>query len=81
MLLEKGWEVLILFLDKEFYHQVHRLMPCAATIANCDHIHVSIVDMDSNIYILVGTKSFNAYTLDKKYIVGSDVHGLPINWE
>ena len=25
-------------------------MPCAATIGNCDNFHVSIVDMDSNIY-------------------------------
>ena len=35
----------------KFYHQVHRFMPCAATIVNCDLNHVSVIEMDSNIYI------------------------------
>ena len=53
MNLEKSLEILWHSHVKIFYHQVHRFMPCAATVEHCDLNHVSIVEMDSNKYIYI----------------------------
>ena len=61
MNLEKSLEILWHSHVKIFYHQVHRSMPCAATVEHCDLNHVSIVEMDSNIYIYVNMRIGSDY--------------------